>query len=183
MNDLYQPSPSDNVVTAPTTQANSFDIGGILDGFNIGQLVMSFAYIALLWTIVLNMVLIYDFLFFHIRNGWGELERERPAVESLRKARRMWITYLLTWPFLALFWMNPGGFSFVWGVLALIVYAIKIVLLDATVVPVYSNLLGGLTDIFGAPLKEIPGKITPKPADVITGITNLVAAKKPADDA
>jgi len=178
MNDLYQPTNTPDAGAAAASANSGFDFFGFFANFNLGQTLVYVNYIALLWTIVFTCFFIYNFLYFHIRNGWGELERERPAVDSLRKARRFWITYLIAWCFLLVFWLNPGNVPALWGWLALVVYFVKIVLLDASVLPIYSGMLGSLAAIFGAPLTEIPEKLAPSVQNTAQGIADLASPSK-----
>jgi hypothetical protein len=125
------PGSSPEQTSAPTeTDPGIFlDLGGFPGLNDILSTINSFT---LAWTIFYTILFVSDFFFWYVLyTEGGELPRERRGVKSLMVAARMWVTYLFC---LFFFWLyifsQDTGLGFLFGILAIIIYLIKLILGD-----------------------------------------------------
>jgi len=144
--DTSQPVVNQAVDTS-TSQPNIFDyidFSNLFNGFGFDTVLYILNVFCLAFTFFYGLVFMGDFIYYRIKNSGGEVEREIKGVKSLYVALQLWWTYAFSLIIYLIY--KSGGFvlpQLAWGILALLIFLIKLFFVDLPLIPVIGGIFKG----------------------------------------
>jgi hypothetical protein len=125
---------------AVQTSTNQVDSSGAFL-FDFSQIFMYLNTFALAWTMFYSVVQVSSFYFSYVKYHGGEMESMKKGKKYLYNAFKLWYSYLLTLGFFVLYLgVQNTFFGPIVGVLGVLVYGLKFLGIDLSLIPVFDTI-------------------------------------------
>lgn len=168
-------NPQDNLYQSPTTAAPqvtqpaqvqggvtipSFDLG-----VEFGLALYMLNIFVLVWTMFYSVIFFADFIFYRVRFSDGEVDREKKGVESIRSARKMWITYIVCLVVYSITLFTTGWINSLLSITTIVLFVLKMIASDLPTIPYLSSVVTAVKAWFGEVTKSLASlqPASPKP--------------------